>query len=120
MRASFYADDVALFINQVGDEIVVVQAILSRFGEISGLHANFQKCVAYPVSCDHINLEQILDPFGGATGSLPCRHLGLPLSLKKPRRVDEQLLVDKIASRLSHWNGRKMRILAGWCLQTLC
>lgn len=40
LRVSFYADDASLFINPKHDDIVGVQAILSRFGDIPGLETD--------------------------------------------------------------------------------
>lgn len=39
-------------------------------------------------------------------------YLGLPLSVTKPKRVDEQLLVDRIAGKLSPWRGKQMTKVA--------
>lgn len=34
---------------------------------------------------------------------LPCKYLGLSLSLRRPRKIDFQPLINKIASRLAAW-----------------
>jgi hypothetical protein len=47
MRASFYADDAAIFIKSEADDVQAVQAILKLFGDASGLRTNIQKCVAF-------------------------------------------------------------------------
>lgn len=63
-------------------------------------------------SCGLLDLPQILFPFGATTGSFPCKYLGLPLSVTKPKRVDEQLLVDRIAGKQSPWRGKQMTKVA--------
>ena len=39
-RTSMYADDAALFLNPIKEEVCAVRAILDRFGEASGLKIN--------------------------------------------------------------------------------
>jgi hypothetical protein len=107
-RASFYADDAALFVNPNKDDIVAIQQILLLFGNASGLRTNIDKCVAYSVACEDTNLNLILQGFGGALGTLPCRYLGLPLGFRKPRRVEVQPLVDRALGRLKGWKGKLM------------
>jgi hypothetical protein len=48
-RSSFYTDDAALFLNPIKEEMIVIQKVLHIFGEVSGLKANLNKCVAYPI-----------------------------------------------------------------------
>lgn len=108
LRASFYADDAAIFINPIEPDVVAVQGMLKLFGDASGLRTNIQKCVAYPISCQGIDLQQILSSFGGETGLLPCKYLGLPLGLRKPTRAELQPILDKIAGTLKSWKGKLM------------
>jgi hypothetical protein len=68
LRASFYADDAALFINPHKNDITAVQRILQLFGDASGLKTNIAKCVAYPVACEGEDLGNILQDFGGTHG----------------------------------------------------
>ena len=106
MRASFYADDAALLVNPLKEDITAIQRILSLFGDVSGLRTSFQKCVAYPVSCEGMNLEEILQDFGGTRGVFPCRYLGLPLSFRKPKKIEVQPLLDRAQGRLKGWKGK--------------
>jgi hypothetical protein len=82
MRASFYADDDAIFIKPT--DVQAVQAILKLFGDASGLCTNIQKCIAFFVGCGDLYTSQVLAGFGGKQGTFPCKYLGLPLGLKKP------------------------------------
>jgi hypothetical protein len=45
-------------------------------------------------------------PFSCPVQSFPCKYLGLPLHFKKLKRVDVQLLIDKVANRLPSWKGK--------------
>lgn len=62
--------------------------------------------MAYAVRCENLDMDDILHDFAGVRGSLPCRYLGLPLGFRKPKRIEVQPLIDKIASRLKNWKGR--------------
>jgi hypothetical protein len=108
IRCSLYADDVALFIKPTAGEVAVTKAILKVFGEVSGLVVNLTKSQAIPIRCDGINIDTILQPSGLQITSLPCTYLGMPLSLRRLRRIDIQPLIDKIAARLGHWKGKLM------------
>lgn len=56
--ASFYADDLVLFVAPSRGDILVLKEILSIFGQASGLFTNMDKCVATPIHClePHITL----------------------------------------------------------------
>nr|XP_051196924.1 uncharacterized protein LOC127310280 [Lolium perenne] len=88
ISCSLYADDVS--------------------GEVSGLVVNLTKSQAIPIRCDDINITTILQPVGLQVSTLPCTYLGMPLSLRRLRKIDIQPLIDKIAARLGHWKGRLM------------
>lgn len=106
IRVSFYADDAAVFVNPIREEVKAIRDILQCFGEVSGLKVNISKCTAYPIRCDGINLDEVLEAFGGTTANLPCKYLGLPLSIRKLRRVEIQPLLDKSSARLKPWKGK--------------
>ena len=46
---------------------------------------------------------------GCSVKALPCTYLGLPLSVRKLTRADLQLILDKLANKLSFW---KVRLLS--------
>ncbi|WVZ49014.1 hypothetical protein U9M48_000396 [Paspalum notatum var. saurae] len=106
LRVSLYADDAAIFINPIRDEVVVAQQLLAAFSEASGLSTNINKCAVYPICCDSLDLNYIMEPFSCEIKSFPCKYLGLPLSGRAPRRVDFQPVLDKLDARLSGWKGK--------------
>lgn len=105
-RTSFYADDAAIFVNPVKEEIEAVMEILAAFGAISGLQINILKCQAFPIKCEGLDIGGIMSSFGGVLGVFPCKYLGLPLGFRKPRRVEIQPLLDKMAMKLQNWKGK--------------
>ena len=108
IRCSLYADDVALFIKPLSEELLAAKAILESFGHATGLVVNLSKSSAIPVRCGGIDLASLLLPLGTPIATLPCTCLGMPLSLRRLRKVDIQPLIDKIAARLGLWKGRLM------------
>lgn len=92
--------------NPVRAEVAALQSILAAFGKISGLCTNFSKSAAYPIACEDHVIEEVLAEFEGEISSLPCKYLGMPLSIRKLRRVDFQVLIDKIAAKLAGWKGK--------------
>jgi hypothetical protein len=104
---SFYADDAALFLNPAKEEVKIVFELLEFFGKTSGLRINLNKCTIFPIGCENL-YPGFLEHLDCSIGSLPCTYLGLPLSFRKPRRVDCQLFLDKVASKLKPWKGKLM------------
>ena len=106
LRACLYADDAAVFLNPIKEEVQVVADILQMFGHASGLYINLNKCAVFPIRCSNINLEEVMEGFPCSIKNFPCSYLGLPLHTRELRRVDIQPLVDKVANRLPAWKGR--------------
>jgi hypothetical protein len=106
IRISLYADEAAVFVNPVKEEIDVIREVFQAFGSASGLKVNLSKSAAYPIKCENIDLQEILQNFPCAIRTFPRKYLGLPLSTRSLRRVDIQPLIDKIAARLPAWKGK--------------
>jgi mannosylglycoprotein endo-beta-mannosidase len=106
LRASLYADDVAVFLKPIKEDVQVVAYILDVFGHASGLITNRAKCVVYPIQCDGIDVAGVMEDFQCPIQAFPCKYLGLPLHYKHLWRVDVQPLIDKIGNRLPTWRGR--------------
>ncbi|XP_073355220.1 uncharacterized protein [Aegilops tauschii subsp. strangulata] len=103
LRTSLYADDVALFLNPVRQEVQAIRQILQAFGQATGLQVNFSKSKAIPIHPELFDVDDIIQPLGAARAALPCCFLGLPLSLRKVRKAELQPLLDKILARLAAW-----------------
>jgi hypothetical protein len=52
-RTSMYADDAAIFINPLKEDVDAVRMILEAFRRFSGLHINLQKSSIHPIRCRH-------------------------------------------------------------------
>jgi hypothetical protein len=106
LRASPYADDVAVFIKPVKEDVHAVAQILEIFGRASRLAVNTTKCVVYPIRCDNLNLGEIMEVFQCDVKNFPCNYLGLPLHIQRPQRLDIQPLIDKMGNILPAWKGK--------------
>ncbi|WVZ88443.1 hypothetical protein U9M48_034964 [Paspalum notatum var. saurae] len=106
LRVSLYADDAAIFINPIEEEVTAVQRILAAFSEASGLSTNLNKCAVYPICCESLDVVDIMQSFPCQVKDFPCKYLGLPLSCGALRRVDFQPVLDKLAAKLSAWKGK--------------
>ncbi|KAM0832353.1 hypothetical protein ACQ4PT_064959 [Festuca glaucescens] len=106
VRTSMYADDAVFFIRPVKEEFEAIRQILQRFGDVTGLCVNFAKTSVIPIRCEAFDVPDIVSPLGAWIAALPCKFLGLPLSLRKLRKVDFQPLLDRIASRLACWKAK--------------
>jgi hypothetical protein len=106
LRTSLYADDAAIFLNPIKEDVTSVARILDIFGQVSGLITNRSKCAAYPIKCGEINLIDIMEGFSCPIKEFPCTYLGLPLHYRKLNRVEIQPIVDKMANRLPNWKCR--------------
>jgi len=51
-RLSLFANDVALFIRPVEEELQITKEILNAFGMASGLRTNLNKSSIIPIQCD--------------------------------------------------------------------
>ena len=80
--------------------------ILNFFGECSGLKINISKTEIYPIRLNDTVVNQLLRNFPGKTCKFPGKYLGLPLHVRKLRKVEVQPLLDKIGARLPGWKGR--------------
>jgi hypothetical protein len=73
-----YADDAAIFINPLKEDLEAITTILQEFGKVS-VHINMQKSSVHPIKCHDIDLDHVLASFTGTRESFPCRYLGLQL-----------------------------------------
>jgi hypothetical protein len=57
---SLYANDAAVFLNPVRQEVDLVMAIMQRFDEATGLCINVSKTSVAPIQCPGIDLDSVL------------------------------------------------------------
>jgi hypothetical protein len=105
-RTLLYADDAAILLNPVRQDMQAVVEILQTFGHFSSLRINLEKRSVHPIRCEDIELDHVLEPFNGIRESFPCRYLGLQLHTRPLKKVHVQPLIEHIAHRLPGWKGK--------------
>ena len=111
-----YADDAVIFIKPAGRDINNLALILKNFGEVTGLTTNLLKTSVTPISCEGMNLDDILAGFPVMRTSFPTKYLGLPLTVRRLRKSDFQPLLEKATSKLAGWHGRHLTQAGRVCL----
>jgi hypothetical protein len=102
---SLYADDLVLFVKPEERDLQMVKAALNIFGLASSLFSNLDKSVATPMNCSQEEIERVQGILAWRVKGFPCQYLGIPLSVKRLCRADEQPLIDKVAARILGWKG---------------
>ena len=98
-RVSLYADDVAIFLSPARLDLETTRALLRCFGGATGFRTNVDKCIAMPIRCQQLHIDEVTDVFPCQVMHFPCPYLGLPLSYKRPSRAALQPVLDKIINR---------------------
>ena len=101
-RASIYAEDVIIFSKPLLSEINAVSQILNLFGNATSLKTNMVKSKIILIQCDHTDLSDIQT----ALGCHPRIYLGMPLSERRLKWQDLQLLIEKIMKKIAGWKAR--------------
>ena len=83
LRVSLYADDAAIFLNPIQEEVREVASLLATFGVVSGLCVNIAKSACYPIRCEDIDVPELMQHFNCPIRSFPCTYLGLPLHFRR-------------------------------------
>ncbi|KAM0841297.1 hypothetical protein ACQ4PT_059132 [Festuca glaucescens] len=106
-RASFYADDVIIFLRPHWQDLRVTVAILDLFGAATGLVTNMAKRDnIFPIACQDVDLTFAATVSDCAAADFFCKYLGFPLSGKKLKRTEFQQLIDKLMKKLAWWKAR--------------
>lgn len=104
-RVSLYVDDVVLFVVPRQQDLAAVKAILDIFANASGLSTNMEKSTTMPICCSDEQIMAASQWLACAVDSFPSIYLGVPLSMHRLRRSEEQFIIDKITARIPTWKG---------------
>ena len=80
--------------------------ILAEFGTAWGLSVNLAKYAMYPIRCERIDIQDIMEPFPCQVQSFPCQYLGLPLSTKALTCNEVMPMIPKMSRKLPAWKGK--------------
>jgi hypothetical protein len=62
-KASLYAYDVAIFVKPTRNDTATIKSLLDIFGQVLGLKTNLQKSEIFPIACNGLDLDNILEGF---------------------------------------------------------
>ncbi len=106
-RVFFYMQMTLLFSSNPQTRILQTSDhFLTFFGMISGLSNNVHKTQILPIACANIDVPAITQDFPGTLASFPTYYFGLPLHLRKLRKIDYIPLLEKIGAKIPGWKGR--------------
>jgi hypothetical protein len=101
-RVSMYTDDAVIFLKPTVADVRNLRDLLVNFGAVTGIQTNLQKTTVSTISCNSVNIDEILSSLPLARAYFPLKYLGLPHSPKRLRKVDFQPQIDKAAGKLSN------------------
>jgi hypothetical protein len=104
-RTSIYANDLVILLSPDVRDFVNIRCILDLFAGTSGLVTNVDKCIITPIRCSQSQVDAIRQVFPCKLLEFPTKYLGMPLSLTRISRNDEQRIVDNVAARIPAWKG---------------
>jgi hypothetical protein len=109
-RVNLYADDVVMFVVRKIEDLLTVKCTVQMFGEASGLFSNLDKSVATLIGCSDLDIDLVQETLSCKIEAFPCRYLGIPLSIYKLKKMDEQKLIDSVAARIPQWKGKLLNV----------
>jgi hypothetical protein len=109
-RVSLYADDLVLFMAPNEHDLLVLRSTLQIFGLASGLFANLDKSVATPMHCSEDDIARVQHILSCRIEGFPSEYLGIPLSIFRLEKGEEQVLIDAVAARMPQWKGNLLNI----------
>jgi hypothetical protein len=101
-RLSLYADDIDVFINPTLHDLQATKYTMNLFAKASGLSTNMDKTEIYPIQCQDMDIQGLLDP-NQSFSSFPCTYLGFPLHYKRLPKSALFPLIKRIGNHLPGW-----------------
>ena len=81
---------------------------MQAFGSATGLITNMAKSSVTPIRCEGLDLPEILGSSGFQVIQMPCKYLGMTLSVTKLTKPQWQALLEKVGRTLACWKARLM------------
>ena len=107
-RVSMYADGAAVFNKPTKKDMDNLTEILKEFGNAIGLHTNINKSTVTPISCANIDIDHLFQTLPMPRANFPIKYLGLPLSVRRLRKIEFRPLLDKAMAKITGWYGRHL------------
>lgn len=98
-----FADDTVIISEVHPVTLKVIKHGLKAYARLSGLKINMCKSCFVPITIPSHLIGVVQKILGSPPSQLPITYLGLPLSIKKPNKIDYQPLLASIQNRLEGW-----------------
>jgi hypothetical protein len=98
-----------MFCHTSAPDVQAVRAILTLFGQATGLQVNYGKSSITLLRCETDDATPAVEHLGCPIVELPLSYLGIPLTIRKPTAAQLQPLVDRMANKLPTWKSRLMQ-----------
>jgi len=98
-----YADDLIIFSGGGREDLRIIKLILYLFEGASGLSINFKKSCLYSTNFGFQPHSSSATILSCRKDCLPLTYLGVPLSGRRPKRLDWSKLINMVKARLSPW-----------------
>ncbi|XP_039122000.1 uncharacterized protein LOC120258608 [Dioscorea cayenensis subsp. rotundata] len=102
----YYADDLLVLSLGGLEDLRIIKLMLYIFEGMTGLAMNFSKTCLYASGRDSLPDPVAANTLSCARGILPVTYLGIPISGRRPRRQDWEVIITKISRRLASWKVR--------------
>jgi hypothetical protein len=66
--------------------------------------------VATPIHCDDPDIQRVQEVLSCRIEGFPSRYLGIPLSIFRLKRGEEQTIIDKVAACILLWKGNLLNV----------
>ncbi|KAJ1690987.1 hypothetical protein LUZ63_015142 [Rhynchospora breviuscula] len=105
-RALQYADDTIILMEAFPRNLQIFKLILANFVSLTGLHINDSKCLFVPIAIPQALITTVHQTLACQQKSLPITYLGLPLSIRRLKKIHFKPLIDAVQRRLDRWQSR--------------
>lgn len=98
-----FADDTVIISEANPITLKIITRILMVYEELTGLKINRAKSVFVPIAIPQELNQVVQNILHSPPDKLPIKYLGLPLSIKKPKIIDFQPMIQAIQRRMEGW-----------------
>ncbi|KAJ1693012.1 hypothetical protein LUZ63_009710 [Rhynchospora breviuscula] len=86
--------------------LVIVKEILSTYAKLTSLHINNAKCLFVPVAIPESAIPAYSSILNCVPREMPVTYLGLPLSIRRLKKIHYKPLIDAFKRKLDGWKAK--------------
>lgn len=98
-----YADDTLIICEAHPTTIKIVGHVLEVYMELTGLKINKENTLFVPIAIPANLVSVVWAILSSPVAQLPIRYLGLPLTVKKPTKLDFQPMLAVVQAKIQGW-----------------